>query len=174
MRNRQEYDFSQTSSFFLRRSVFFPFLWIYFSFAFFQLFWKNLWYVNSLRSSDKGFLEDLVPSTRNLKENLSNPAALKVSMFLITSKCFYWKFKLKELQNYNCKVFLCPPQNYAETQPKLSTAVFQNKLTLCHIKLNVYILKTTFTSCKQYLFRFIRSQMTTKLRLRKAMIWRKT
>ena len=60
-----------------------------------------------LQNSDIGFAEGLVPSTRNLMESLSNPAALKVSMFLITSKCFYWKFKLKELQNDNCKVFLC-------------------------------------------------------------------
>ena len=91
-------------------------------------------------------------------------------MFLITSKCFYWTFKLKELQNYNCKVFLSPPQNYVETEPTLSTAIFQNKFTLCHIKLNVYIWKTAFTSCKQYLFGFTRSQMTIKLGLREAMI----
>ena len=85
-------------------------------------------------------------------QGLPNPAALKVSMFLITSKCFYCKFKSKEIQNYNRKVFLCLPQNYVETEPTLSTTVFQNKFNLCLIKLNVSILKTTFTPCKQYLF----------------------
>ena len=35
-------------------------------------------------------------------------------------------------------------------QPKFSTAIFQNKFTLWHIKISIYIQKTKFTSRKQY------------------------
>ena len=34
----------------------------------------------------------------------------------------------------------------------ISTAVFHNKFTLCHIKSNIYIEKTKFAFHKQYLF----------------------
>ena len=39
-----------------------------------------------------------------------------------------------------------------ETQPKFSTAIFQKKFTLWHIRLNIYILRIEFSSHKQYLF----------------------
>ena len=39
-----------------------------------------------------------------------------------------------------------------ETQPTFETANFQNKFTLWHIELNVYIWKTKFTSHKQHFF----------------------
>ena len=38
------------------------------------------------------------------------------------------------------------------------TAVFHNKFTLCQIKPNISILKTKFTSLKQYLFRLLTSR----------------
>ena len=43
----------------------------------------------------------------------------------------YWSLSfLKELGNYNRKLFLCPPKKYAETQPTLYTAIFQRKFIL--------------------------------------------
>ena len=58
----------------------------------------------------------------------------------------------KELRNYNRKLYLCSPQNYAETQPTFYTVIFQNKFTLWHIRPHIYIWKTKFTSYKQYFF----------------------
>ena len=49
---------------------------------------------------------------------------------------------LKELQNYNRKVFLCPPQKLAWTQPTSWTTIFHDKFTL-HMKPIIYIRKTS-------------------------------
>ena len=59
---------------------------------------------------------------------------------------------LKELRNWSHKLFLCLPQKQAETQPTFETATFQIKFTLLHIRLNIWIWKTKFTSYKQYFF----------------------
>ena len=64
----------------------------------------------------------------------------------------YLNIMLKELRNYNRKLFLCPPQKQAETQTKILNCFFQNKFTLWHIRLNIYIWKTQFSSHKHYLF----------------------
>ena len=37
------------------------------------------------------------------------------------------------------KLFLCPPQKSAKTQPTFQTAVFYDKFALYHIKPNIYI-----------------------------------
>ena len=49
---------------------------------------------------------------------------------------------LKELQNYNRKVFLRPPQKLAWTQPTSWTTIFHDKFTL-HMKPIIYIRKTS-------------------------------
>ena len=49
------------------------------------------------------------------------------------------KHLLKELQNYNRKMFLCPPQIKAKTQPTIETAIFASIFTLWHISLKIYI-----------------------------------
>ena len=70
---------------------------------------------------------------------------------------------LKELRNYNRKLFLCLPKKYGKTQPALWTAIFHNKFTFWHIRLNTYIKKNAFTSYKQYLFGLLfpqKSKMT--------------
>ena len=82
--------------------------------------------------------------------NISNYFSLITLFSLFSLKKFL--ISLKELRNYNCKVFLCRLQKYAKTQPTLQTAVSQNKFTLWHIKLNVYRWKNEFASHKQYLF----------------------
>ena len=68
-------------------------------------------------------------------------------------KWLYYHFItfLKELRNCNRKLFLCPPQKYAKTQPTFQTAIFLIKCILWLIKLNIYMYKTKFTSQKQYL-----------------------
>ena len=47
---------------------------------------------------------------------------------------------------------MCPPQKQVETQPIFSTIIFQNKFTLRHTRLSIYIWQTKFSSHKQYLF----------------------
>ena len=47
------------------------------------------------------------------------------------------------------------PQKQTERQPTLQTAILQNKFTLWHIRLNIYIWKTKFSSHKQYLFELL-------------------
>ena len=64
----------------------------------------------------------------------------------------YWVRWLKELWSCYRKLILCPPQKQAETQPTFYTAIFQNKLTLWHIRLNIYIWKTKPSPHKQSLF----------------------
>ena len=51
---------------------------------------------------------------------------------------------LKELRNYNRKLFLCPPQKQAKTQSTFETFIFQNIFTFWYIKINIYIWKTKF------------------------------
>ena len=50
----------------------------------------------------------------------------------------------------------------AETQPTFKTAIFQNKLTLWYIRLNILKWKTKFSSHKQYLFGFLFSRKAKK------------
>ena len=54
--------------------------------------------------------------------------------------------RLKELRNYNRKLFLCSPNNR-----RFYAAVFRNKFTLWHVRLNIYIWKIKFSSHKQCL-----------------------
>ena len=69
---------------------------------------------------------------------------------------------LKELQNYERKLLLCPPQKQAKTQSTFLSAVFHNKVTVCYIKSNTYIQKTKFTSHKEYLFSLLPSRNARK------------
>ena len=46
--------------------------------------------------------------------------------------------QLKELRNYNRKLFFCPLKKLAKLYPTFQTAVFQNKFTFCQIKPNIY------------------------------------
>lgn len=55
------------------------------------------------------------------------------------------KKSLKELQNYNRKIFFCSLRRYVKTQTAFWSAPFHNKFTL-------YTQKNKFTSHKQYLF----------------------
>ena len=43
---------------------------------------------------------------------------------------------LKEPRNYNRKLILSPPQKQAEIIPTFLIAIFENKFTLWHIRLN--------------------------------------
>ena len=56
---------------------------------------------------------------------------------------------------------MCPPQKQKQTQPIFQTAIFQNKFTLSHIKLKIYIWKTKFTTHKQYFYGRLFSSNTT-------------
>ena len=60
-----------------------------------------------------------------------------ISFPLLCKKLLQLLGKLKELQNYNRKQFLCPPQKQVKTQQT------------CHIKPSIYIQKTKFASLKQ-------------------------
>ena len=73
-------------------------------------------------------------------------------------------FVFKGATKYNRKVFLFPPQKYADTEPTLETAVFQNKFTLWYIRINVYKWKTKITSYKQYLFGLLARRNTKNTR----------
>ena len=60
---------------------------------------------------------------------------------------------LKEPWDYNQKnIFVSTTKIGKNASNILNCIFFQNKLTLYHIKLYIYIQKTNFTFCKQYLF----------------------
>ena len=69
---------------------------------------------------------------------------------------------LKELRNYNHKLFFSPPWKKAEIQLTFETFIFQNKFTLWHIRLNIYIWKIKFTFYKQYLLGHLFSRNAKK------------
>ena len=50
----------------------------------------------------------------------------------------------------------------AETRPRFETVIFQNKFTSWHIRLNIYIWKTKFSSHKHYLFGLLFSRNAEK------------
>ena len=56
---------------------------------------------------------------------------------------------------------MCPPQKWAETTNILN-CYFSKKKSLCHIRQNMYIWKTSFSSLKQYLFGLLFSRNTKK------------
>ena len=71
----------------------------------------------------------------------------------------------KELQDYNWKLLLCLPQKQAETQPSFWTAIFQNKFSVCQIRLNVYLQKTNIwnLSSLEMQRKLIKSKVYNKL-----------
>ena len=71
---------------------------------------------------------------------------------------------LKELRIDNRKLYLCLPQKQKKIQLTCSTAVFQNKFVLYHIKSNIYISKTKFPSHKQHLYSLVSSRNAKKVR----------
>ena len=59
---------------------------------------------------------------------------------------------LKELQNYNCKFFLCPSQNRRKHNQDFKLLFFTINLQFGKFRLTIYICKTEFSSHKQHLF----------------------
>ena len=57
---------------------------------------------------------------------------------------------LKELWNYNRKLFFLSTTKIGGNTTNILNCYFQNKFTLWPISLNIYIWKTKFTSNKQY------------------------
>ena len=71
------------------------------------------------------------------------------------------KLTLKELRNYNHKLFLYPPEDKRNHNQTTKTT-FQNKFKLWHVRLNTYIWKATFCFHKQYLFGLLFSRNPKK------------
>ena len=67
---------SKELSLYLEGSVFFPFLWIGFSFATLQASGKTPWDIEKLHISDIGFDKNLAPSHKKCSESLSMPVSL--------------------------------------------------------------------------------------------------
>ena len=94
----------------------------------------STWHLGTCCAPDTWFLPDtwnlrtwnLAPTFRNFCHDF-NVFALRL-----------FENSLKELRNYNRKLFLCPPQKQTKIQPNFWAAVFQNKLILWQINLNTY------------------------------------
>ena len=70
---------------------------------------------------------------------------------------------LKELRNYNRRLFLFPPQKIGGNTTKAPNCYFfQNRFTLCHIRLKIYIWKTKFSFHKHYPFGILFSRNAKK------------
>ena len=67
------------------------------------------------------------------------------------------------------KSFFCPPQKYVKTQGTFYTTIFQNKFTLQHIKINIYIQKTKFTS-HEHLLNLVFSRNANKTHTDQSML----
>ena len=80
----------------LQGSVFFPFLKIGFSLAILQALGKTPCEIERLQSAEMGFANMLAASFQNLPESLSIPAALELSIFVITFKTFSSEVLLKQ------------------------------------------------------------------------------
>ena len=61
-----------------------------------------------------------------------------------------------------------------ETQSTFWIAIFENKFTLWHIRLNIYILKTKFSSHNQYLFGLLFSRNAKETRKLCYSVWKET
>ena len=81
-----------------------------------------------------------------------------------TFKLLNSRAPLKELRNHMGKLFLCPPQKQAKTQPTFSTAIFRAKFTSWPIKLNTYMQEIKFALHKQYLIGLVFSKKQKKTR----------
>ena len=74
--NHLRNDWKQRVRSVVGRSVFFPFLWIGFSFATLQASGKTPWDIEKLHISDIGFDKNLAPSHEKCSESLSMPVSL--------------------------------------------------------------------------------------------------
>ena len=80
---------------------------------------------------------------------------------------FYYAFSVIDTRNE--KSFFCPPQKYVKTQGTFYTTIFQNKFTLQHIKINIYIQKTKFTS-HEHLLNLVFSRNANKTHTDQSML----
>ena len=80
-----------------------------------------------------------------------------------TEKFFPSIICIKGATKFQTKViFVSATKNRRKHNQHFKTAVFHNKFTLCHIKPNIYIQKTKFSSNKQYLSRLFTSRNAKK------------
>ena len=109
-------DGSNESGLYLEGSVFFSFLKIGFSFATLQALGKIICEIERLQSAEMGFPTMIALSFKKLRESLSTPTALELSIFVIIFKTFSSEVLLKQksseivkLEKYqftDCKLYL--------------------------------------------------------------------
>ena len=100
----------------LEESVLFPFLKIGFSFVTLEAIGKTPCEIERFQSAEMGFANMFAPSSKNLPESLSTPAALELSIFVIIFKTFSLEtlrkqksFEIVKLEYYlitDCKLYL--------------------------------------------------------------------